>query len=301
MSSTMPNSFELLKTKEIYAILDGDTKYGEYEFTDGRTITISMPYLSGPDICSISMIFGYYIEYSKLSRWQYFDNLFDHCIKNDKCSDLFLYLFSKEQFSKLFPRDLGADEIDKAYQHFFDLVIDKINGILYYGGNELVFLGNQFIIKTIGSKIQIQAPRIKSIDREYVKNISARALDDIEQGNFDSAITKARTLVEETFCYVIEKKSEEPSTSGDINKLYRQVKDLYNMHPNPNADRRVNTLLSGLEKIISAVAEMRNKDSDAHGVGAARLSIEEHHARLFVNAAISMADFILSVENKQNT
>ena len=91
-SSTVPNSFELLKTKEIYAILDGDTKYGEYEFSDGRTITISMPYLSGPDICSISMIFGYYIEYSKLSRWQYFDNLFDHSIKYDKCSDLFLSL-----------------------------------------------------------------------------------------------------------------------------------------------------------------------------------------------------------------
>lgn len=109
MSSTMPNSFELLKTKEIYAILDGDTKYGEYEFSDGRTINISMPYLSGPDICSISMIFGCYIEYSNLSRWQYFDNLFDHSIKNDKCSDLFLYLFSKEQFSKLFPKDLGAD------------------------------------------------------------------------------------------------------------------------------------------------------------------------------------------------
>ena len=85
------------------------------------------------------------------------------------------------------------------------------------------------------------------------------------------------------------------------------IKELYDcltpedIFPNPNADRRVNTLLSGLEKIISAVAEMRNKDGDAHGVGAARLSIEEHHARLFVNAAISMADFILSVENKQNT
>ena len=38
-----------------------------------------------------------------------------------------------------------------------------------------LFLGNQFIIKTIGSKIQIQAPRIKCIDREYVKNISGRA------------------------------------------------------------------------------------------------------------------------------
>lgn len=55
--------------------------------------------------------------------------------------------------------------------------------------------------------------------------------------------------MEETFCYVIEKNNEVPSISGDINKLYRQVKDLYNMHPNPRADRRVNTLLSGLEKL----------------------------------------------------
>lgn len=45
---------------------------------------------------------------------------------------------------------------------------------------------------------------------------------------------------------------------------------------------------------------MRNKDSNAHGVGASRIAIEEHHARLFVNTAIAMADFILSVENKAN-
>lgn len=62
MSSTMPNSFELLKTKEIYAILDGDTKYGEYEFSDGRTITISMPYLSGPDISGqIYVVFQWFL------------------------------------------------------------------------------------------------------------------------------------------------------------------------------------------------------------------------------------------------
>ena len=31
-----------------------------------------------------------------------------------------------------------------------------------------------------------------------------------------------------------------------------------------------------------------------------RINIDEHHARLFVNAAMTMADFILSVENKIN-
>ena len=39
---------------------------------------------------------------------------------------------------------------------------------------------------------------------------------------------------------------------------------------------------------------MRNESSDSHGVGSNRIS--EHHARLFVDSAITMADFILSVE-----
>ena len=130
--------------------------------------------------------------------------------------------------------------------------------------------------------------------------ISNRAMQDVEQQNFDSAITKSRTLLEETFCYVIEKKGETPSDSGDMMKLYRQVRELYNMHTDGNTDRRINTLLSGLNSIVSAISEMRNKDSDAHGVGANRIAIDEHHARLFVNSAMTMADFILSVAIKNN-
>ena len=40
----MNNPFSLLRNKEIIAILDGDTKYGDYEFEDFSTIKISMPY-----------------------------------------------------------------------------------------------------------------------------------------------------------------------------------------------------------------------------------------------------------------
>lgn len=67
------------------------------------------------------------------------------------------------------------------------------------------------------------------------------------------------------------------------------------MHADKNIDVRINTLLSGLEKILSSISEMRNKDSDSHGVGSKRINISEHHARLFVNSAMTMADFILSV------
>ena len=128
--------------------------------------------------------------------------------------------------------------------------------------------------------------------------MSDRAIKDILDGYYDSAITKSRTLLEEVFCYVIEKKGNKPSESGDIGKLYNQVKQLYNMHQSKDIDKRINGLLSGLEKILSAIAEMRNKGSDAHGVGEKRIKIADHHARLFVNSAIIMADFILSVSEK---
>ena len=262
-----------------------------------------MPYLSGSDLCALSTLFGLPVTYSwnggALSRWQYLDNLLEHCIKNNKCSSLLAHMFSLTQFSKVL-NGHGATEIKEAHQTIVSNIIEQINELLFFGGNELVIIGQNFVIHPIGSKIEIVAPTIKTIDREYIKSISSRAMRDIEQNDFDSAITKSRTLLEETFCYVIEKKNETPSDSGDISKLFKQVKTLYNMHTDTNTDRRINTLLSGLNSIVSAVAEMRNKDSDAHGVGAARIPIEEHHARLFVNSSMAMADFILSVQQNNS-
>jgi len=293
--------YRLLKSKEILAILDGDAKFDQYEFDDGTSVVIAMPYLSGPDLCGLSTLFGLPMTYTwggvNLSRWQYLDNLMDYCISESKCSDLLSYLFGKEQFSKILSGH-GADEIEKAYRHITQEIVQKISGILYFGGNELVVIGNQFIVKKIGSKVVVEAPKIKTVDREYIKSISSRAMQDVEQGNFDSAITKSRTLLEETFCYVIESKGSTPTESGNINDLYKQVKDLYHMHGDANTDKRINTLLSGLEKIVTAISEMRNKDSDAHGVGSTRIAIDEYHARLFVNAAMTMADFILAVAIK---
>lgn len=294
------NLYKLLKTKQIIEILDGDTKFREYTFQDdGREIKLSMPYLNGPDLCGICTQFGLPRQYTwggvNQSRWQYLDDLMGHCLKNNRFPDLLAFLFSKKQFTKMLSGH-SADEIEKAYVTIVGEVVQQINGILYFGGNELVVVGNQFLMRKVGCKVEVQAPQIKIIDREYIKSIAGRAMEDIEQGNYDSAITKSRTLLEETFCYVIEKKGEVPTTSGQMSDLYKQVKNLYNMHANSETDRRINTLYSGLEKIISAISEMRNKDSDAHGVGAKRIAIEDYHARLFVNSAVTMADFILAVQ-----
>jgi len=295
--------FELLRNKNILSILDGDKVYGEIQPEDGsEAVSISMPYLSGPSICDISSTFGFPASYGwnggAQSRWAYLDDLLKHCIDNNKVSDLLTYLFSKHQFIDKLKGKTPA-VIEYLHETIVEYIIQQINGILYFGGNELVRINSNYHVRPIGSNIKIETPTVKKIDREYIKNLSERALKDILDNNFDSAITKSRTILEEVFCYVIEKKGEDPSDSGEIGKLFAQVKSLYNMHQDKDNDIRINMLLSGLEKIISSISQMRNIGSDAHGLGSKRINIYEYHTRLFVNSAITIADFILSVcENK---
>lgn len=293
------SKYELLREKNILAILDGDTDFGLLEINgENSNIKVSMPYLSGPMLCDMSNKFGLPVTYAwnggAQSRWAYMDDLLAHCIQNGHESDLLSFLFSKGQFTEKL-RGQTPETIDYAYSHIVKAIINQINGILYFGGNELVQTGSVFVIQKIGTTISVAAPSVTALDRRYITDISERAMKDVSDGNYDSAITKSRTLVEEVFCYVIEKKGVEPSESGDMGKLYNQVKQIYNMHQDKDVDKRINGLLSGLEKILSAIAEMRNKASDSHGVGAKRINISDYHARLFVNSAMTMADFVLAV------
>lgn len=293
------SKYELLREKNILAILDGDTDFGLLEINgENSNIKVSMPYLSGPMLCDMSNKFGLPVTYAwnggAQSRWAYMDDLLAHCIQNGHESDMLSFLFSKGQFTEKL-RGQTPETIDYAYSHIVKAIINQINGILYFGGNELVQTGSVFVIQKIGTTISVAAPSVTALDRRYITDISERAMKDISDGNYDSAITKSRTLVEEVFCYVIEKKGVEPSESGDMGKLYNQVKQIYNMHQDKDVDKRINGLLSGLEKILSAIAEMRNKASDSHGVGAKRINISDYHARLFVNSAMTMADFVLAV------
>lgn len=90
------------------------------------------------------------------------------------------------------------------------------------------------------------------------------------------------------------------SGEGDVVQLYAQFKPLYNIHTDKTMDKRINDLLSGINKIITSISEMRNKNSDSHGVGSKRIIIKKHHARLFINSAMTITEFIISVaDNKK--
>jgi len=290
------NDFELLKQKEIINILIGDTKYGENK-------EISMPYLSGPILCEISTTFGLIVNYNetKYSRWMYMYNLLEYCIKNEKVPDLLLYIFEKKQFKEKF-KEMSFTEIEKNYKLIVEEIINKINGCLYLSDKKLIRIGNNFFIEERNKMVSLPTKKIKILDNEYIKTIHSQALKCISENDFDSVVTKSRTLLEEVFCYGIEQKNKEIEMKerGNINKLYKRIRELYNMNTEDKLDNRIKKLLSGLNTIVDAIAEIRNNNSDAHGVGKNRIKISEHHANLVLNSATTLAEFVLSViENKK--
>ena len=211
------NSYELLTNREIIDILIGDTEYDDLIIESEPTIKVAMPYLNGPVLCDLCTLFGLPTTYSwsggSLSRWMYMENLLEHCISKDRCSELLVYLFDKRQFQTLLS-DYSSETIDFAYSKIVEIIIDKINRILFFSDHELVKIGNNFMVKSIDKSVEINTVYVFKIDREYINSISKRALEDIKNGYFDSAITKSRTLLEEVLCYVIEQKGEIPTTSG---------------------------------------------------------------------------------------
>lgn len=124
----MNKNYDLLRSKDIIAILDGDSQIEEI---DG--IRIAMPYLSGPMLCELSQKFGCYQEYywgnsskPNLSRWQYMDNILKYVIRENKVSQLLSYMMEKERFSESLRKLNNVSDIEKMYKYIIKKVIDPI-------------------------------------------------------------------------------------------------------------------------------------------------------------------------------
>ncbi len=78
--------------------------------------------------------------------------------------------------------------------------------------------------------------------------------------------------------------------NGDLPRLYKRVNKLLNLEPDrKNLSDSLKQILRGFVSIIDGLAGLRNMMSDAHAV---TYTPYEHHARLAVNAAHTLVDFL---------
>lgn len=284
--------FAQLLNKEIISILIGDKIVFE---------GYSLPYLTGSELCDLSTSFGLLVFYYRdgtgynKSRWEYMYDLLKFLNSENRVPELLSHLFQRKRFIKL--SSIGdRDEILKTHQSIVMGALSKINSILIFSNCELLEVNKQFICVELGKSIVIEATKIETITNDYIKALPERIKNDLDSGDYDSVITKSRTLIEEVLNHINEQSSYEYNNAkGNLNKLYQQTTELLNMRRNNDWDKRVNELLGALHTIVSAISNMRNTNSDAHGVGSNRIAIQKREALLVAQSAVIASEYLFSV------
>lgn len=290
--------FSLLINRKIIDVLIGDVKlYGEF----------SLPYMSGPELCQVSTTFGLARTYTwgnrgvaNKSRWEYMQDLMKHLNPQGRIPDLLSYLMQQDRFKNL----IGVGDIqkvDETYKGVIKSAIDAINAQLVIARVELRLVNKTFVLFRAGEEVVIETPKVKNITSQYIRELLDRIKEDLDNKDYDSVITKSRTLLEEVLIFIIEKMTfERYKSSGDLVKMYQDATELLNMRQKSDWDKRINELLGGLHKIVNAISSMRNMNSDAHGAGSGRINIKKREALLAAHSSMMLAEYWLSVFEKRD-
>ena len=286
--------FSLLVNRRVIDVLIGDVKlYGEF----------SLPYMSGPDLCNLSTSFGLARTYtwgsnrigSNKSRWEYMQDLLKYLNSQGRIPELLAYIIQQGRFENL--TGIGdIHKVDETYKAIIKGMLDAINAQLVIARVELRLINKQFVMAGIGDEVVIETPKVKIITSQNIRELPERIQDDIENKEYDSVITKSRTLLEEVLIFITEKMTfERYKSNGDLVKIYQDATELLNMRQKGDWDKRVNELLGGLHKLVSAISSMRNMNSDAHGAGSSRINIKKREAMLVAHSSMMLAEYWLSV------
>jgi hypothetical protein len=137
--------------------------------------------------------------------------------------------------------------------------------------------------------------KLKDIDFEYIKEQINKCDEKINVGDYDGAITNARSLVESICKYILDEKQIEYSEKEKLPSLYKKVSNALNMDPSEYEEKPLKEVLSGCFLIINGISNIRNILSDAHGKSRkSKYKTSERHAVLSVSIAKAVSDYLYS-------
>lgn len=297
-----------LASKEIVDLFLGDKRVNSESDDKFESNGYTMPYMTHSDINALAPIFGItnienVSDYNRLNKMAW---LIEQCYKLNKENKLLKYFLdvtryipNKREETSIYTNEELKKETLKEVEAYFN----HINNILNFSDKKLIYLNKKYKIIDLIEGSQVTHDIDKHINFDYVRNFPFRLKDNLEDENYDTVITQSRTLLEEVYIHILEYSNKDyNSAKGNLQKLNSMVKTELKMKNNRDYDKRINELLSGLNKINDAIGKMRNENSDSHGVGSKRININRREAKLVMNSAITICDYILEIfeDNKNN-
>jgi hypothetical protein len=241
----------------------------------------SAPNLSGSKLVEFYNEFGFNDSYGPgfPSRWVYSKD------KIDSCNGTTILKTIIEQFVD--PRRYFGDD------SLTETIVSDINQLIKYDGYVLTKNGSFYKIAQIEGCI-IDSNTISSIGHDFVIEQIAKCNHKITSGDFNGAITNARTLCEAILIHVIETiEMKEVKNDGDIIKLWSRAKKVLKLDKEKDEiPEYVYQILSGLQSIINGLAGISNNAGDRH---ANKFNTKKHHAKIAVNSTVTFCDFLIEV------
>ncbi len=173
------------------------------------------------------------------------------------------------------------------------VALKYINDRLHYDGFEIVIDGELPKIHTLhGSTVKFEHP-FKGSGKEahlFIDEQIKKASDKIRDGDYDGAITNARSLLEGCLTEIESQLFVTPAEyDGDLSKLYKRVQKELGLDPaRQDLDTPLKQVLTGLSSVVAGIAGLSNKMGDRH---VRKYKPAKRHALLTVNAAKTVASY----------
>lgn len=244
------------------------------------------PYMKGLELVIYFNKFGFNNTYGEgfPSRWKYTED----CLRS---------LNGKDEI-----RIIIEETVDPRKYHGLNISVEdavsEINKILKYDKYELQKQGD-FYRLTDTQGLLIYPETTIEMNHDFINEQIEKCLRKINEEDFNGAITNARTLIESIFIEIIERHSKsEIKNDGDIDNMWKRVKKIMKLEIDVSIlPDYVIQILSGIDTATKGLAGLSNNAGDRHSI---KFNTRKHHAKLAVNLAMTISDFLLESWNYQN-
>lgn len=247
------------------------------------------PYRSGPQLVRVFNNHGFDDVYAQgfPSRWKYAEDRLRELNGTRAIRTIVEALLD--------PMDFLDGKFDR------QAVVDDLNKYLRYDNLKLAAVGDYFRVldmKGTAVDLDVVEPESVGVNAEFIAHQIDMCEEKIGTEDYWGAVAASRSLLEAVLEHIESKlDAAPPRYDGDLLRLYGRVQKLLNIDPSrkdlEDAHRQI---LSGLIRIVNGLAAMRNIMSDAH---APKYRAQRHHARLAVNSAKTVANFLYDTYSYQ--
>jgi hypothetical protein len=174
-----------------------------------------------------------------------------------------------------------------------------INEYLILDGYEVYHDEKGYHLSSNASKI-VEHKTTSTLSHDFTIEQIDKCEEKLATGDYDGAITNARSLIEAVSIEIIKiQNNQEYKSDGNLINIFKDLKKCLNMTIDENQNPQfLIEIIQGMTTTIQGIAALTNRASDRHN---RVYKPQKHHAKLAVNCAFSFCDFILeSFHYQQN-